>query len=82
MLNMDVGQSIVAEVLVDKSLHEFDAMHHRSLLMENGIAKPFEDMLVVFVHCDVVNTNKVVEQFQITKKAIDCQCAGKWGDVS
>jgi len=57
-------------------------MHHRSLLMENGIVKPFEDMLIVFVHCDVVNTDKSVEQYQITEKAIDCRCAGKWGNVS
>ena len=67
MLNMDVGQSTIAEVLVDESACEFDAMYHTSLLTENGIAKPFENMLVIFIRCDVVNADKDVKEIQVSE---------------
>jgi hypothetical protein len=65
MLNMFEGQSIIAEVLVDKSPHDFNPMHHPSLLTENGVAKPFEDMLVVLICHDIVNTNESVKEIQM-----------------
>ena len=65
MLNMFEGQSVIAEVLVDKSPRDLDPMHHASLLAENGVAKPFEDMLVVLIHHDIVNANESVKEIQI-----------------
>jgi len=62
MLNMGKGQSTITQVLADESLCEFDTVHHTSLLVEKGIVKPFENMLVVFICHDVVNTNKGVEE--------------------
>jgi hypothetical protein len=65
MLNMFKGQSIITEVLVDKSLCDFDPMHHASLLTENGVAKPFEDMLVVLIHHNIINTDESVKEIQM-----------------
>ena len=67
VLNMDMGQSTIAQVLMDESLCEFDAMHHTSLLIEKGVAKLFENMLVIFICCDVVHTDKDIKEFQMGK---------------
>jgi len=67
MLNMGKGQSTITQVLVDESLHEFDTVHHTSLLTEKGIAKLFKNMLVVFICCDVINANKGVEEVQMSE---------------
>ena len=65
MLNMFEGQSVIAEVLVDKSPHDFNPMHHSFLLVENGVAKPFKDMLVVLIRRNIINANESVKEIQI-----------------
>jgi hypothetical protein len=67
MLNMGKGQSTIAQVLVDESPCEFDTVHHTSLLAEKGIAKPLENMLVVFICRDVINADKGVEEVQMSE---------------
>jgi len=62
---MDMGQSTIAQMLMDESPREFDAMHHTSFLVEKGIAKPFEYMLVIFVRRDVVDADKGIKEVQM-----------------
>ncbi len=71
MLNIDIGQSTIAKVLMDESPHEFDAKYHTSLLIEKGIAKLFENMLVIFMCHNVINANKGVKEIQVSEQVID-----------
>ena len=67
MPKIDVGQSSVTKVLVDKSPCKFDAKHHTFLLMENNITKSFKDVLVILICCDIVDANKGVKEIQMTE---------------
>jgi len=58
-------------MLANHCICEADTTNNTAIVAKNSIAEPFEDMLIVFIHSDVIQSNKVVHQFKMNELIID-----------
>lgn len=82
MIDMRISEPTVLEMLADNGLCEVDAANNTAILMNNGIAEPFEDVFVVFIRGDVVWPNKVVHKIEMHELIVDRGRRGKGCNIS
>ena len=63
--------STILKVPANEAIYKLDAKNDAAFLLKESIAKPFKNMLIILVCCDIVHTDEEVDQIQMDKMAVD-----------
>jgi len=70
----------ILKVPANEAAREFDSKNHAALLSKESVTKPFKNVLVILVCCDIVRANEEVDQIQMDKMLVNWGCSGEWGN--
>jgi len=68
---MGVSEPTILQMLANQCTREVNIKNNTAILMKESIVEPFEYVLIVLIHGDVVWPNKAVHQGKMGKLIID-----------